>query len=532
MQETILIVDDDPIQLRLLSGQLDKMGYRVETAETGDEALETIRTAAKPADLIILDLVMPGLDGMGVLERLSQLGIRTPVIVQTANGGIDTVVSAMRAGASDFIVKPVGPERLQVSVRNALRTGALAEELSRARKRVDGLLSVADILTASPVMKRTLTLVERAASSHIPVLIEGESGVGKELVARAIQGSGNRRAKSFVTVNCGAIPENLVESTLFGHEKGAFTGATERRQGKFVEAHGGTLFLDEIGELPLDAQVKLLRALQEGEVDTVGGKKPTRVDFRLISATNRSLVDQVQEQSFREDLYYRLSVFPIRIPPLRERREDIGLLARHFAARLSAEEGKQIAGISADAIQLLESFDWPGNVRQLENAIFRAVVLSDGGTLTRAEFPQIEMQLVRRGDSAPTPAAVRVDTPPAAPSRDQEAAVIGQAEPVLADVSPTSAIPVAPSGIQTPLTVVPTDPLAAFSELDTAEHDTDITAFSDSGELRTLADIEADMIRLALEHCRGKMTEVARTLGIGRSTLYRKLREIGLDAAE
>ena len=293
--------------------------------------------------------------------------------------------------------------------------------------------------------------------------------------------------------------------------KAPFTGATERRQGKFAEAHGGTLFLDEIGELPLDAQVKLLRALQEGEIDTVGGKTPAKVDFRLISATNRSLVDQVQEQSFREDLYYRLSVFPIRIPPLRERREDIGLLARHFAARLSAEEGKQITGISAEAIALLESFDWPGNVRQLENAIFRAVVLSDGGVLGRAEFPQIELQVARQGDSVPgSTYAGAIDTAPLS----------------------AGALPETPEA--EPETVIPLiDPAAAGTDTTASVGpDNDISAFSDDGELRTLADIEADMIRLALEHCHGRMTEVARTLGIGRSTLYRKLRDIGLDAAE
>ena len=242
-------------------------------------------------------------------------------------------------------------------------------------------------------MERVIRLAERAAKSNIPVLIEGESGVGKEVLARAIQGSGERRGKPFVTVNCGAIPDNLVESTLFGHEKGAFTGATERHAGKFVEASGGTLFLDEIGELPLDAQVKLLRALQEGEVDPVGGKRSVRVDIRLVSATNRSLLDLVKQGRFREDLYYRLNVFPMTLPPLRARREDVPDLVRSFCARFAAEEGKRVRAITPEAMALLTRYGWPGNVRQLENALFRAVVLADGDELTVAEFPQIAAQV-------------------------------------------------------------------------------------------------------------------------------------------
>ena len=511
MNERILIVDDDPVQCRILDGQLSKMGYQTETAENGDAALTRLRDSASGINLVILDLVMPELDGMGVLERMGQLGLRTPVIVQTAQGGIDTVVSAMRAGACDFIVKPAGPERLQVSVGNALKTEALAEELTRVRRRVEGTLTVNDIVTASPAMKRTLTLAERAAASHIPVLIEGESGVGKELIARAIQGSGNRRTKPFVAVNCGAIPESLVESTLFGHEKGAFTGATDKRPGKFVEAHNGTLFLDEIGELPLEAQVKLLRALQEGEVDPVGAKKPTRVDLRLISATNRSLVDQVQEGKFREDLFYRLSVFPIRVPPLRERPEDVGLLARHFAARISAEEGKQISGIAADAIQLLERFDWPGNVRQLENAVFRAVVLSDGGVLTASEFPQIEMQISRRAHPAPEIAGQKAETAADQAADDESVSVPAPA-------------PEMHENTVVPLVANP----AAFDQ----DQGLRIDPLDETGGFKSLGDIEAEMIRLALDHYRGRMTDVAKGLGIGRSTLYRKLRDLGLDAAE
>ncbi len=392
MTATVLVVDDDPVQRRLLDAMLKRSGYDVRTAESGADALRALDDGGA-CDAIILDLVMPELDGMGVLAALRERGIETPVIVQTANGSIETVVSAMRAGAVDFVVKPVGAERLQISLKNALKLGALEHELRHIKRRASGQLGFRDLATKSPDMARVVRLAERAAKSNIPILVEGESGVGKEVLARAIQGSSDRKGRPFVTVNCGAIPHNLVESILFGHEKGAFTGATERHVGKFVEAHGGTLFLDEIGELPLDAQVKLLRAIQEGEVDPVGGKKSVRVDIRIISATNRSLLDQVKAGEFREDLYYRLNVFPITLPSLRQRREDIPDLARGFLARFAAEEGKRIRGIAAEALSLISSYDWPGNVRQLENAMFRAVVLADGDELTVAEFPQIAAQM-------------------------------------------------------------------------------------------------------------------------------------------
>ncbi len=242
-------------------------------------------------------------------------------------------------------------------------------------------------------MQAALRLAEKAAASEIPVLLEGESGVGKELLSRAIRAAGTRAEKPFVAVNCGAIPQNLVESILFGHERGAFTGANERQLGKFVEADGGTLFLDEIGELPLDAQVKLLRALQEGEIDPVGARKPVKVNFRLISATNRDLLELVKAGRFREDLFYRLHIFPITMPPLRERIEDIPELVRRFVTRFAAEEGKWVRAVSAEAIAMLSTHKWPGNVRQLENAVFRAVVLADSEEIGPAEFPQIAAQV-------------------------------------------------------------------------------------------------------------------------------------------
>src|ERR1700726_2437536 len=397
MAASILIADDDAVQRRLVENMVQKCGYEAVVVDSGDAAIAMLTGPDAPViDAMVLDLVMPGLDGMGVLAKIREAGLNIPVIVQTAHGGIDNVVTAMRAGAQDFVVKPVGMERLQVSLRNALNTQALKGELQRIRHSRQGRLSFPDIVTRSETMAGVLRTAQKATGSAIPVLIEGESGVGKELIARAVHGSGERRAKPFVAVNCGAIPDNLVESILFGHEKGAFTGATDRHTGKFVEASGGTLFLDEVGELPPAAQVKLFRAIQEGEVEPVGARKPVKVDARIISATNRDLIADVTAGRFREDLFYRLHVFPITVPTLAERPEDIAELVRHFLARFAAEEGKRIRAISAQALALLAAYRWPGNVRQLENAVFRAVVLAETDEVGVGEFPQIATQLARK----------------------------------------------------------------------------------------------------------------------------------------
>jgi DNA-binding NtrC family response regulator len=421
-----------------------------------------------------------------------------PVIVQTAHGGIDNVVSAMRAGAADFVVKPASPERLQVSLRNALSARALVGELQRIKRSRDGTLSVSDIVTRSEAMRPVLRAAEKAAASAIPVLIEGESGVGKELIARAIHGSGARRAKPFVAVNCGAIPDNLVESILFGHEKGAFTGATEKHAGKFVEADGGTLFLDEVGELPLAAQVKLLRAIQEGEVEPVGARKSVKVDVRIVSATNRNLIADVKDGRFREDLFYRLHVFPISVPSLGERAEDVPELARHFLARFAAEEGKRIRAIAPEARALLRAYRWPGNVRQLENAVFRAVVLAEGEALGVPDFPQI--------------AAALSNQPAAAQAATLVPETLEIAEPDMSAPELRGA-----SGAA-------------------AHHPAALAALNADGDVRPLEEIEAELIRFAISHYRGQMSEVARKLKIGRSTLYRKLEGLGLgnglDAAD
>jgi DNA-binding NtrC family response regulator len=487
MAATILIADDDAVQRRLVENMVQKCGYETVVVESGDAAIALLTAPDAPViDAVLLDLVMPGLDGMGVLAKIRETGLSIPVVVQTAHGGIDNVVSAMRAGAQDFVVKPVGMERLQVSLHNALTTSALKGELQRIRHSREGRLTFADIVTRSEAMAGVMRTARKAAASTIPVLIEGESGVGKELFARAIHGSGERKSKPFVAVNCGAIPDNLVESILFGHEKGAFTGATERHTGKFVEASGGTLFLDEVSELPLSAQVKLLRALQEGTVEAVGARKPVKVDVRIVSATNRKLLDRVKSGHFREDLFYRLHVLPLTVPPLRTRREDIPHLVRHFLARFCAEETRHISGVSGEAMAHLVQLDWPGNIRQLENAVYRAVVMSEGDQLALSDFPQTASVL-----SPPTAAA--------------------HGEPLIVEPAFHASGSTAVNGIEIPIVPFPASGTLAV--------------LTNSGEVRPLEELESEIIRFAISHYRGQMSEVARRLKIGRSTLYRKLDE-------
>ena len=485
MAKTILICDDDPTQRRLIQAVLEREGFCVLHAENGPQAFDRL-SQNSGIDAVILDLVMPGQSGIDTLKEIRQAGIRTPVIVLTATGGIDTVVKAMQAGAQDFFVKPAAPERILVSVRNALSMGDMVAEVQRLKKHGTNSIRFDDLVGASAPMKLIRRLGERAAKSGIPVLILGESGVGKEVIARAIEGSSERSGKPFVTVNCGALPENLIESILFGHEKGSFTGANDKHLGKFQEANGGTLFLDEIGELPLDMQVKLLRALQEGEIDPIGSKRPIKVDVRIISATNRDLAEQVKAGRFREDLFYRLNVFPIEAPSLRERREDIPALIEHFIRRFNVEEGKRITGVSEEAMAILCAFDWPGNVRQLENSVYRAIVLCDTPHLQAYDFPSIS------GIQAP-----------------------------LHDVTTTT--PALSIGLSDH------NIIAQSHEMIRNLPETPIHILDAQGHLRKLEDIERDLIEHAISVYAGHMSEVARRLGIGRSTLYRKVRDCGLE---
>jgi DNA-binding NtrC family response regulator len=496
----ILVVEDDPVQRRLLKNAIERHGHVVHQAENGRIGLEMVKRASGLYNVIVLDLMMPEMTGLEFLEAVHEFGTQIPVIVQTGQGGIETVVQAMRAGAFDFVVKPVSPERIANSISNALKLDQREVKARAGKRSRSGSVGFDDIVSASPAMIRVLDLAQRAAQSNIPVVLEGESGVGKELVARAIQSGSDRSGKPFITVNCGAIPHNLVESILFGHEKGAFTGATERHVGKFMEADGGTIFLDEIGDLPLDVQVKLLRAVQQGEIETVGARTAHKVNVRLISATNKDLIEEVKNGHFREDLYYRLNVFPITIPALRKRKEDIPHLVRVFTERFSSEQknGNRMT-VNAGTMALLTAYDWPGNIRQLENAIFRAVVLADGPELTEADFPQIAAQLPEY--DVVDHLALVADNTSNARLGEIAAAEFGVSQSVADHV------------------------VARINDAP----DNAISSTSPSGDVRKLADVEEELIRFALKFYRGQMSQVARKLGIGRSTLYRKLKDYGID---
>ncbi|HMF06366.1 MAG TPA: sigma-54 dependent transcriptional regulator [Methylocella sp.] len=480
MPARILIADDDPIQRRLLESLCNRFGYETEAAADGEAALARLKSHNAPKiDLLILDLVMPGLDGLGLLGRLKAAGETLPVIVETTQGATDSGLIAIRAGAADFIVKPAGAERLQISIKNALLAARLAEDVRFLQRRASGHLSLDDLSAESAATARALRLAEKAAKSGIPVLLEGEAGTGREVFARAIHGASARRGGAFVTVNCAALGQEFAESVLFGSD----ISGSEKNAGKFVEAHGGTLFLEQICELPLQAQEKLLHALCEGMVRPRGPKRPVKIDVRLISSANQNLIERVKLGQFREDLFYRLNVFPIALPALRARREDISGLAARFCARFAVEEGKRLRGLCAEAQALLCAYDWPGNIRQLENAVFRAVVLADGDELTVADFPQIAAKVQ----------GFDVRIPPA---------------PV---------VPLRLSG-----------PAKEFVRVEL--RDPNVLPLLDScGNTRPLDQLEAEAIKFALSHYRGQMSSVARRLGIGRSTLYRKLKQHGLE---
>ena len=464
-QRLLLLIDEEPAQRRLIAALAARAGWRSIFASDGEMGVAMLGTQdGMLLDAIILDHWAPDADATGVIAALRERRPALPILMLTANGSVAQAVAAMRAGATDFLVKPLAPERLLAALEAAV-AGTAAGELRPLTEKIPALLAFDEIVGSAPEFRAALAIAAKAARARVPLLIEGESGVGKEVVAEAIHAASPRAKKAMVTVNCGAIPANLVESELFGHEKGAFTGAFERKIGRFQDADGGTLFLDEVGEMPLDAQVKLLRVLQTGEIHPIGARHSKEVDVRVIAATNKRLLDEVEAGRFREDLYYRLNVVPVTIPPLRERAGDIAALTRHLLARIAKQPGLRPLGITDDALALLADYDWPGNVRQLQNALFRAAVLCDGAALTKADFPQIASLGARRQATT-------------------QAAMAGG-----------------------------------------------VTLFHADGNMRPLEDIEADVIRLAIGHYRGRMTEVARRLGIGRSTLYRKLGELGIEHA-
>ena len=370
MSRTVLVVDDDPTQRRLAQAVLEREGYAVVHAESGGEAIDRL-TRGGGADVVLLDMIMPGMSGMEALAEIRTAGVTTPVIVLTASGGVDAVVKAMQAGAQDFFVKPVSAERLLVGVRNALQLTQLTAEVGRLKKHVTGRTSFDDLVGQSAPMRMVRSLGLRAAKSGIPVLITGESGVGKEVIARALHGASDRGGKPFVAVNCGALPVNLVESILFGHEKGSFTGASDKHLGKFAEASGGTLFLDEIGELPLELQAKLLRVLENGEYQRVGETQPRFSNARVVTATNRDLRAEIKAGRFRADLYHRLSVFSIAVPPLRDMGQDKLTLLDYFRDFYAREAKTPPFHLDPRAQQMWEDYHFPGNVRELRNIAIR-----------------------------------------------------------------------------------------------------------------------------------------------------------------
>ncbi len=382
---TLLVADDDPVARDLLVEVLAREGYRVRPAAGGEECVRLAE--AEPVDLALVDLRMPDLDGLAVLKRLAALRPPVPVLILTAFATIDTAIDAIRAGAYDYLSKPFRIEEIRMVVRRALEAQRLARENQQYRRELHERYGVENLIGQSPGMVAVYRTVARVAGLDTTVLIEGETGTGKELVARAIHEASPRAHRPFVVVDCTALPETLVESELFGHERGAFTGATQSLRGLLEAADGSTCLLDEVGELSLPLQAKLLRVLQERVIRRVGGNEPVPVDVRIIAATHRDLRKRVEEGTFREDLYYRLNVVSVRVPPLRERPEDVPLLARHFLGKYAAAAGKPITGFAPRTLALLSSYGWPGNVRELEHVVERAVALASSSLLMPEDLP-------------------------------------------------------------------------------------------------------------------------------------------------
>lgn len=381
----VLIVDDEDIMRESLTAWLQEEGFQVEAMATGAEAVEALRQ--KVYDAVLLDLRLPDMDGIEILKLSKKYQPNTPVLIITAYGSVDTAIKAMKQGATDYITKPFNPEELSLTLRHVMEDLRVRRENIYLKLKLEKRYDRHGIVSKSHKMERIFDLISTIADTRSTVLIQGESGTGKELIARAIHYSSNRAHHPFVSVSCAALVESLLESELFGHEKGAFTDAKFLKRGKFELADGGSLFLDEIGEISPKLQLSLLRVLQEREFHRVGGEQPIKVDVRIIAATNRDLEKAVKDGSFREDLYYRLNVISIHVPPLRERKEDIPLLVDHFIDKFNMESGKKVEGISEEALQALMEYDWPGNVRELENVIERAVIINKGGIILPGDLP-------------------------------------------------------------------------------------------------------------------------------------------------
>jgi two-component system response regulator HydG len=414
---TILVVDDDAANLDSVARIFQKEGLRALVAESGERALELLRQ--EPVAVVITDLMMPGMSGVDLLKAARAIAPEVEVVLMTAYGTVEKAVAAMNEGAFDFLTKPLKRHSLVKSVFKALEKRQLVEENRRLRAQVAELSPAGGIVGQSPAFRAMMDIVRQAAPSSATILVLGESGTGKELVARAIHDLSPRSSGPFVPINCAAIPESILESELFGYERGAFTGAVARKEGRFERAQRGTLFLDEVGEMSPAVQVKLLRVIQEREFERLGGTRPIAVDVRLVAATNKDLAREVREGRFREDLYYRLDVVKIGLPSLRERQGDVPLLANHFLRLFCRKNGKAISGCTPAALEAMEAYDWPGNVRELENAIERAVVLSRGDTIDLPDLPPT----IAASSGAP-PAARAIVVPIGTPMDEIELRVI------------------------------------------------------------------------------------------------------------
>ncbi len=464
MADTILIAEDDPVQRAMISMLLTKkLGYKTVATADGKEAVDYIRSSnIGEISAVLLDIEMPVMSGFEALKIIRKYRPDLPVLMLTGTDDTNVAVKAIKEGANDFIVKPPEPSHLDIAIKNAIKFSDLARELHKLKRDKEGALTFSDLVGCNSGLAEAVSYGRKASASDVPVLVMGETGVGKELFARAIHGESKRVGSPFVAINCGAIPENLVESILFGHEKGSFTGAITRTIGKFREAENGTIFLDEIGELPMEAQVKLLRVLQQKEVEPVGAGRAVKINVRIISATNRDLRKDVQNGKFREDLYFRLNVLPITIPPLRERSQDILLLADYFIKKLTVSEGLPPKVLEADAREYISSRAWSGNVRELENFIHRALVLSDSESISRNSLVQIH-----DGINISAPVVERR---------------------------------VAPS--------------------------LHINLRNTDGSFKAMEDIELEAMNSVLNHYENNITRAADALGIAKSTFYRKIKDV------
>ncbi len=460
---TVLVVDDEANLRKVLAALLRKEGYHVLTAATGEEGLALLQQ--EQVEVLLTDLRMPGLDGMAVLQQAVAQKPGLPVVMLTAHGTVDTAVDAMQSGAFDYLTKPFDKDELSTIIKKAIATAGLQAREPEAEDSKEGRYG---IIGQSPALTEVFRGIEKVADSPSTVLIMGESGTGKELVAQALHQQSSRRNKPLIKINCAAIPQNLIESELFGYERGAFTGAVTSKPGRFELAHEGTLFLDEINSIPLAMQVKLLRALQESEFERVGGVRTTKVDVRLVAATNRDLAAEVEAGRFRGDLYYRLNVVPMSLPPLRERVADIPLLANHFIEKYNRRLGKQVSELSPEALQILQSYAFPGNVRELENTIERAMLFCEGSVITEKALP--------------------------------EAVLKCESEATTDKQSPAA---------QIPKTVTPIGPLKEIVRKHTNS-------------------LEKELITRALEETGGNVTKAARRLEISRKSLQNKMRDLGL----